>query len=348
MAASPAGRDVHLVGSVPFKDAAEVFRTASAILGDRMRRIPDGETGDRRHWVAFQYLLLSRHPQFEFAKTPEDLDEVRRPRTEQGSEYVFAAQVRLKPGVRPEDLRFGSLGYVACAVESYAAFKALQQSGDVPPGCRFQVSLPTPLACVARFVVEGENYRVFPLYKAAMLAELDAILAAIPNQDLAIQWDVATEFAIWEGVHARPPGDWRELILDELSELGNHVAAGVELGYHLCYGDRGRTHFVQPKDAGNLTDIANQICARVGRPVQWIHMPVPRERDDAAYFAPLKNLALKPETRLFLGLVHATDGVEGTRRRIVADFGIATECGLGRREEGTIADLLRLHAEVAG
>jgi len=72
MAASPAARDVHLVGSVPFKDATEVFRTASAILGDRLRHIPDGETGDRRNWVAFQYLLLSRHPQFGFAKTPED------------------------------------------------------------------------------------------------------------------------------------------------------------------------------------------------------------------------------------------------------------------------------------
>jgi hypothetical protein len=37
-------RGVHLVGSVPLGDAEAVFRTANAILGGRLRRIPDGET----------------------------------------------------------------------------------------------------------------------------------------------------------------------------------------------------------------------------------------------------------------------------------------------------------------
>jgi hypothetical protein len=31
----------------------------------------------------------------------------------------------------------------------------------------------------------------------------------------------------------------------------------------------------------------------------------------------------------------------------VPDFGIATECGFGRRDPATIPALLRLHAEVA-
>ncbi len=42
-------RGVHLVGSVPLGDAEDVFRTANAILGGRLRRIPDGETGERTH-----------------------------------------------------------------------------------------------------------------------------------------------------------------------------------------------------------------------------------------------------------------------------------------------------------
>ena len=37
-------RGVHLVGSIPLGNAEEVFRTASAILGDRLRRIPDQPT----------------------------------------------------------------------------------------------------------------------------------------------------------------------------------------------------------------------------------------------------------------------------------------------------------------
>jgi hypothetical protein len=82
-------------------------------------------------------------------------------------------------------------------------------------------------------------------------------------------------------------------------------------------------------------------------------MPVPRNRDDAAYFAPLKQLQLRPETELCLGLVHYTDGIEGTKRRLatarryITDFSIATECGFGRRDPGTIPELLRIHAEVA-
>jgi hypothetical protein len=56
---------------------------------------------------------------------------------------------------------------------------------------------------------------------------------------------------------------------------------------------------------------------------------------------------------LCLGLVHYTDGVEGTKRRLetakrhVSRFSIATECGFGRRDPGTIPELLRIHATVA-
>ena len=42
------GRDVLLVGSVGLSNAEEVFRTAGSILGERVVRIPDGETGNAR------------------------------------------------------------------------------------------------------------------------------------------------------------------------------------------------------------------------------------------------------------------------------------------------------------
>jgi hypothetical protein len=81
---------------------------------------------------------------------------------------------------------------------------------------------------------------------------------------------------------------------------------------------------------------------------------VPRSRKDEAYFSALKGLQLHPETELYLGLVHYTDGLEGTQARIkaaqtaVGTFGVATECGMGRRLPATIPDLLNLHAQVAG
>ena len=45
----------HLVGSVPLADAEEVFRRSAKVLGARLRRIPDGETGERSDWIAWQY-----------------------------------------------------------------------------------------------------------------------------------------------------------------------------------------------------------------------------------------------------------------------------------------------------
>jgi hypothetical protein len=136
------------------------------------------------------------------------------------------------------------------------------------------------------------------------------------------------------------------------------VPAGVTLGFHLCYGDAplgpeglGR-HFVQPRDAGNLAMVARGILERVGRPVAFIHLPVPIDRDDDAYFAPLEDLALAPQTMLYLGLVHHQDGLEGAQRRAAAaarhvtGFGVATECGMQNKPRAAVPELLRIQREV--
>ena len=44
-------RDVLIVGSVPLADAEAVFRAVAGALGERVRRIPDGETGARINWI---------------------------------------------------------------------------------------------------------------------------------------------------------------------------------------------------------------------------------------------------------------------------------------------------------
>ena len=40
-------RNVYLVGSVPMADTRQVFASVSAALGARIKRLPDGETGER-------------------------------------------------------------------------------------------------------------------------------------------------------------------------------------------------------------------------------------------------------------------------------------------------------------
>src|SRR5206468_706050 len=77
--------------------------------------------------------------------------------------------------------------------------------------------------------------------------------------------------------------------------------ADVELGYHFCYGDVQHRHFTEPRDAARLVEIANALAASLGRPLTWVHLPVPRDRADDAYYAPLAGLRLRPETELYLG-----------------------------------------------
>ena len=115
------------------------------------------------------------------------------------------------------------------------------------------------------------------------------------------------------------------------------VPEDIELGFHLCYGDLDAAHFVEPIDATKMVELANLIVESAGRPVAYVHMPVPVNRTDDAYFEPLSGLRLPPGTELYLGLVHVSDGVEGTRQRMavaaryVGDFGIASECGISAR-----------------
>jgi len=102
-----------------------------------------------------------------------------------------------------------------------------------------------------------------------------------------------------------------------------------------------------------MVRIANALSTATARTIDWIHMPVPRARSDQAYFAPLRDLRLRPQTTIYLGLIHFTDGVAGTRvrlataRRFIDHFGVAAECGLGRRPPETIEELLRIHAAVS-
>jgi methionine synthase II (cobalamin-independent) len=195
-------------------------------------------------------------------------------------------------------------------------------------------------------------------YERAMIAEVAALCRHIPHRDLCIQWDLCNEMVVWDGqkTDAVPYGDEpREKIIARMQRLCAAVPDDVELGAHLCYGDFGARHFVEPKDAAAMVDFANTLSASIAHKLAYIHMPVPVERSDDAFHKPFRDLKLGEGTALFLGVVHAKDGAAGTKARIAAarrhvpDFGIATECGMARaRSEETVRALLKIHAECCG
>ena len=43
-----------------------------------------------------------------------------------------------------------------------------------------------------------------------------------------------------------------------------------------------------------MVELANLIASRVQRPITWMHMPVPIDRVDDAFFAPLAELSCIP------------------------------------------------------
>jgi SAM-dependent methyltransferase len=331
---------IHLVGSVPLGSAEEVFRTVADSVGDRLRRMPDGETGPRSDWILWQYPVFSSRPQF--AVGPPGADS-----------YRTLPSLRLRDGDAGAALTFDNLGYADTATASYRRFAQLKRDGAIPPHVRFQLSLPTPLAPVTAFVAAEHRAHVEPAYEARVLDELALILAAIPAEQLAIQWDARLEFAMLEGITESWFGEVRSGVLERLLRLSRHIPAAVELGFHLCYGDETHGHFVVPRDTRRMVDVANALASSLGRPLNWLHMPVPADAGDD-YFAPLARLRLAPETELYLGVVHIEDGAEGARRRIALarrhlahGFGAASDCGWGRGGSTAVTELLELHRAVS-
>lgn len=334
--------DVHLVGSIGLDTVEEVFRVVGKELGPHLKRVPDGEVGGRKLWISWQYPLLRASV---FLR-PDPSGRVR-------PTNRFAL-LTLAEGVAPAEVHFGELGYAREARASYLDFLAARDKGELPKDIRFQVCLPTPFAVVGSVVVGDALPAVEAAYEKAMIAEVAALCRHIPNRDLCIQWDVCNEMVVWDGqkTDAVPFADEpHEAIVARLQRLCAGIPHDVELGLHLCYGDFGAKHFVEPKDAAAMVDFANALARGIAHKLAYIHMPVPIERSDDAFHRPFRDLKLPQGTALFLGLVHAKDGAEGTRARIAAarryapEFGIATECGMARaRSEETVRTLLKIHA----
>jgi hypothetical protein len=171
-------------------------------------------------------------------------------------------------------------------------------------------------------------------------------------------------------------------ILERLRRLGERVPPGVELGYHLCYGDyehagalvlgiggRPRSRLARraagrllrevnvrlmgpPNDMRAVVELAAALLRSTSRRIDYLHLPVPRSAGEA-HLAPLASLQPPSQVQIYLGLIHHHDGLAGARRRIaiasraLARFGVATECGWGRRDPETIPGLVELHRQLA-
>ena len=331
---------VLLVGSVPLRSVEEVFQVMATELGDRLRQIPDGETGPRSDWIVWQYPVLSSRPEFEICPPGPH-------------QHRALPRLRIRDGESIDTLRFDDLGYAQAALSSFEVFARRKRDGLIPPYCRFQVSLPTPLAPIAAFVAPEDQQRVEPLYEARIFNELASIFTAIPHDQLAVQWDTNFEFAMLDGVMPAWFDDPRSSIVERLVRLGRSIPADVQLGYHFCHGHE-RHHRERPYDAQALVDIANALSLSLGRSLDWIHLPVQGGRVDVGFFETLAQLSVASgNVSLPRARAPGRRSQSGPEARIVAaqrfvhDFGVATDCGWSRHRAQDTETLIELHREVS-
>jgi len=154
--------DAHLNGSLNLPSAEEVFRTVAAIVGEQVTKIPDGETDERRGWIAALVPRLQQVPQLEAH--------------EREAGYSAAPRFTIVPGVTSEQIDVPELGYAAAARYAYPLRGDDQRDRDeradadhlrhVDRGRRQQAHRPVepPAVFLLRpsYVVGGHEHRPLP------------------------------------------------------------------------------------------------------------------------------------------------------------------------------------------
>lgn len=328
----------YLTGSINVTTVADAFDLVGTRLQPGVTRVPDGEPGERANWVLTQADLFLNNPTLD----------------------VVDGTARVRPGV---SVAFDEIDYHTVAAESYRIFLDARRRGVLAPDSRFLVSIPTPLNAVNSFVEFDSRVEVARAYEEALRPSVTALQEAIPPQDLAIQWDLPTELATVEGWFPNLYPD-AEAIYAATARLAEWVDEDAELTFHLCYGDskfgaspfmgeppdaeaaaRGGRH-VLPRDARAIVAVANGLSRHITRRIDAVHAATVATWTKRAHWQPLSDLALEPETEVYLGLLHAEDGAGGARARaalaaqFLSTFGLSTECGLGRHSPKQLAAVL--------
>ena len=338
---------VHFNGSVNLPDAETVMREISERIPSGVRRMTDGETGDRNYWIHYQFQKFSEMPEFEVAATA--------PASETPDGAPPMKQFKLREGASADTIEWPDLGYAHEYGKSFAIFDALQQDGTIPAGTRFQLQYPTPIASVGAAFAPADIPAVLGSYAAALFADLGKALASMPHDRVAVQWDIALEFALLEGAFGLDQMPLEAVVPGIVGAL-DQVPADVPAGLHLCYGDYGHAHFKEPESLQMQVDLINAVVATASRPLSFVSFTVPQGRDDAEYFAPLSDLQA-PDTELNLALVpyHPADQSEGTTATQIGhidavlgdrEWGVCTECGMGRVAAADVPGLLDLHSKI--
>jgi hypothetical protein len=331
-----------LVGSIPAADTEEAVTAALDNLGPTLIAVPDGETGERKAWVASIIDRLSTNSDFELKKPGR------------WTSYEDIPRYRVRGArIDPTSLQ---LGYHATYLQNRSVIEQAAASRKIaaPP---FQVGLAS-----------GFDLSLFSLglcgalrHRAAFTEATAREIAAITNSarhvhdEVIFQIEIPAELAMV----ARAPAALRPLVARWMGRLATEIATvsapGTRFGMHLCYGDLGNHSIVTGLcDCGASVALTNAIAASWPTNVilDYIHVPLaagdepPQEL--AVYYRPLQKLQLPAGTRFVAGFVHEALSdrqlqsvlgmIESARG---GEVDIAAACGLGRRDPQVARTIMR-------
>jgi hypothetical protein len=298
------------------------------VLGEALPELPDGETGERYHWIIHVIEKLRDHPDLELRKDGD------------WSDYDKCPIFKLRKGhqLRAESLQFG---HVAAFEDSWPIFEELRKKSD-RPDLAFQQGVPGDLD-MAIFVFGPRGLLHRRPFTEATLAEIREVHRRAAG-DVVFQIEVPVE----QVFVAKMPGPLQPLMAQAMARviagLARRSPPGARFGVHLCVGDMNHKALMRMRDARPVVLLANAVVRQwpAGSPLEYIHAPfaaaaLPPPTDER-WYAPLAQLRLPATVRLVAGFAHEDQSIEEQRRlRDVIErltgrsVDISTTCGLGRR-----------------
>ena len=233
---------------------------ALAVLGRGLRSLPDGETGERHHWIIHIIEGLRSHPDLELRKQGDWSDYDRVP--------VF--KVRRGHRLNGSSLDFG---HVREFERSFPLFLEARSRADLPR-LAFQVGVPGDLD-MALFVLvpQGALLRRKP-FTDATVAEIAAI-HALGGDDVIFQVEIPVELVAVARMPRFVQPAIAALLARGVANLARRAPKGARFGVHLCLGDMNHRALGKLNDTAPLVTLANALARAWpdDRPLEFMHAP---------------------------------------------------------------------------
>jgi hypothetical protein len=337
-------RSSHLVGSIPAASATEAMEFALSHLGDTLRTLPDGETGERGAWIVNIVEGMRAHPDLELRKDGT------------WSSYDDVPTFRVKKG-RTLEARTLDLGHVRAFEDSYPRFTASVQSHG-RADLSFQVGVPGDFDMALMVLGPRGAFTNRRPFTEATVGEIRAIHGRAGDA-VVFQIELPLELGFVAGVPVPLRRPLAAYLARGVVNLVRSSPAGARFGLHLCLGDMNHEAHGSMKDARPLVTLSNAIAKRwpSGRALEFIHAPFAAGAEppptDPQWYSPLKGLRVPPEVRFIAGFAHEDQDV-ATQRELRAliesaagrSVDIAASCGLGRRDPEAAASAMRRMVEL--